>query len=104
MPYGLYKATAYYNKLEALRDWETAANKARLLGLADKVEEFKPDPSFGWRRIDACTAKLNSLTRQPEQRNDAETGQDCPLCGDSGIDPDSPDGLERDCPNCVGHS
>lgn len=36
--------------------------------------------------------------------DEADLWQDCPICGDSGIDPDSPDGLERPCPNCGGHS
>lgn len=57
----------------------------------------------------ACTEKFTILTacqiRDAQLRNEAdEAGHDCPICNDSGIDPDSPDGLERPCPNCDGQS
>lgn len=81
MPYGLNKATNYYNKLEALRDWEEIANKALLLGAINSLDEYRPNPSFGWRRIDAITAKLKALVRVVEQRDEAvDAGQKSLSC------------------------
>lgn len=72
MPYGLNKATNYYNKLEAWRDWGAIAEQARLLGLGEQVDNLRPADNFGWRKIDACIARLRSVIRDAELRNEAE--------------------------------
>lgn len=61
MPKGLAKATNYYNRLEAWRDWEKALADAGNVPVAT-IAAIAPQPEYGWRRIDKCTAKLKALT------------------------------------------
>lgn len=57
MPAGLTKATNYYNRLAAWRDWEAIA--ARHPEIAAR---FAPRPNAGWRTIDKAIAKLRQTT------------------------------------------
>lgn len=61
MPYGLNKATNYYNKLEAWRDWKAVEKQALSLGLQDKAFELAPANFWPWKKIDAQTAKLRKV-------------------------------------------
>ena len=70
MPYGLNKATNYYNKLEAWRDWKTTFEAARCLGLEQQAIDLAPMANWSWKKIDAQTTKLRELiTAQREARN-----------------------------------
>jgi hypothetical protein len=57
---GLWKATNYYNRLEAWRDWEKLLATAGNVPLGE-VLRVAPKPEYGWRRIDKCIAKLREL-------------------------------------------
>jgi hypothetical protein len=61
MPYGLNKATNYYNKIEAWKDWEKAYTLAQSLGLQNVADSFRPFPYWPWKKIDARTAKLKTI-------------------------------------------
>ena len=64
--YGLHKATAYYNKIEALKDWADLVNAAKCVRVAENMA-IAPKPEFGWKRIDKCTAKLRELIEKYQQ-------------------------------------
>lgn len=61
MLHGLKKATNYYNKLEAWKDWQTMLATAQTLGLEEQALALMPQENWSWRRIDKQTAKLNEL-------------------------------------------
>jgi len=71
---GLYKATGYYQTLEAREDWERIAQQAIDAGSPELVEKFRPKDGWGWRRIDRCIAKLRSALLESEK--DAPTAPD----------------------------
>lgn len=50
---GLIKATAYYNKIEAWKDWRKLAGQHPEL-----ATQFQPPADAGWKRIDNATGKL----------------------------------------------
>lgn len=52
-PKGLIKATAYYNNIEARKDWERLAAQ-----YPELAKQFEPPPNAGYRKIDKCIAKL----------------------------------------------
>lgn len=53
MPRGLIKATAYYNNIEARKDWARIA--AQYPAIAAR---FAPPENAGWRKIDRAIAKV----------------------------------------------
>lgn len=53
MPRGLIKATAYYNNIEARKDWEKIAAQ-----YPDIAARFAPPENAGWRKIDKAIAKV----------------------------------------------
>jgi hypothetical protein len=61
MPAGLAKATNYYNRQEAWKDWLQAAKIAHYFGLSKFVKELQPDAAAGWKKIDGQTHKLRVL-------------------------------------------
>ena len=61
MPYGLIKATHYYNKLEAWKDWKAAYEKAKSIGLEEQAIDLAPMTNWSWKKIDKQTAKLKEL-------------------------------------------
>jgi hypothetical protein len=75
MSYGLLKASNYYNKLEAWRDWKSLAVVAQRRGLEHLVLELAPMTNWGWRKIDAQTAKLRAALEQQPQVTVKEEGQ-----------------------------
>lgn len=58
MPRGLSKATNYYNRLEAWRDWRKLASEVEGAGLIDLVVKYAPPETAGWRKIDKAIADL----------------------------------------------
>jgi len=57
----------YYNKIEAIKDWNNIAGEAVSNGHVELVLKFKPDESMGWRAIDARIEKLRQAIRDAEQ-------------------------------------
>lgn len=58
MARGLNIATNYYNRIEALKDFNSLAKIVIDAGQAQLAIKHQPDMSFGWRKIDKCTAAL----------------------------------------------
>jgi hypothetical protein len=58
--YGLHKATAYYNKLEAWRDWDAMVQRAGNVSVHE-LARIAPKPTAGWKTIDNAIAKLRKL-------------------------------------------
>jgi hypothetical protein len=58
MPKGLGKATNYYNRLEAIHDWNKLASEVSAAGMSDLAAQYRPDESDGWRKIDKAIAAL----------------------------------------------
>ena len=58
MPKGLSKATNYYNRLEAQRDWKRISQEANDSGFGELVAKHTPPEGAGWRKIDKCIAAL----------------------------------------------
>lgn len=105
MPAGLNKATNYYNKLEALRDWRCTVAEAESLGLGEEARRVAPADHFGWRRIDKCTSKLRGIIRDAQLRFGADdAGQDCPSCYGTGYKRISPTILAKCEHNVSGQS
>lgn len=102
MPDMIDKTHRLYNAMiEALNNfyWDNSISPDET---AARLDEFAAEVS---RLSKFIRDNAPPLTRDAEQRNGADVaGQDCPICNDSGVDPDSPDGLERLCPNCGGQS
>lgn len=65
MPRGLAKATNYYNRLEALRDWNRLATEVSNAGMSDLAAKYRPNDGDGWRKIDKKTAALREAAAQP---------------------------------------
>jgi hypothetical protein len=57
MPRGLIKATAYYNKIEALKDWQKLADE---INDPEVTEKYKPLPTDGWKTVDKKIAKMRA--------------------------------------------
>jgi len=49
----------YYNRLQAWRDWEALANKAKETGV--DVAKYAPQQDAGWRKIDKAIGKLRQV-------------------------------------------
>ena len=64
---GLYKATGYWNTVEAKKDWLRIEKQATELGLASEAEELKPGDGDGWRTIDKRIAKLRVLIQATDR-------------------------------------
>jgi hypothetical protein len=64
MPKGLAKATNYYNRLEAWRDWNKLATKVSNAGKSDLVEKYRPAEDAGWRKVDKAIAALREAFQQ----------------------------------------
>ena len=60
MPAGLNKATNYYNRVEAWRDWHKLATQVCDAGMPELVRKYAPLETFGWRKVDKCIAKLRA--------------------------------------------
>jgi len=58
MVIGLIKATHYYSKLEAIKDWNKLVERAKAMGREDLVEKFQYKEKAGHRTIDKQAAKL----------------------------------------------
>ncbi len=58
MPYGLTKATNYYNKLEAWKLWRSTQKEALAKGFTDQAIDLAPRTNDSWRRIDKATQAL----------------------------------------------
>lgn len=67
MPKGLGKATNYYNRLEAWRDWGKIANQVMQAGRVDLVQKFAPPDSAGWRKIDKAISALREAFQHSVQ-------------------------------------
>jgi len=72
MSTGLLKASNYYNRQQAWRDWGRIAGKARLDGYDDLVDRYSPPADAGWRKIDKCIAGLRAAlaSRSRSREND----------------------------------
>lgn len=78
MPYGLKKATNYYNKLEAWRDWQVTAKKALAAGMPEEmINSIAPAEFWPWRKIDQRTSILAKflLKFKPEEFGIREAGK-----------------------------
>ena len=64
---GLYKATGYYNTLQAKEDWRALEQQAIAAGLADIAQELRPLDNAGWRTIDKQIARLRTYIRQVDK-------------------------------------
>ena len=60
MPMGLAKATNYYNKLEAWKDWLHLAKQAHAAGQTLLVRKYQPADNAGWKTIDKRLAALRA--------------------------------------------
>jgi hypothetical protein len=60
MPKGLAKATAYFNQLAALADWQKLSAEMTAAGFADLVAECQPPQGASWRKIDKASARLKA--------------------------------------------
>ena len=58
MAWGLIKASNYYNKIEAIKDWQRLVERAELLGRSDLVGKFQYKESAGVKTIDRQAMKL----------------------------------------------
>lgn len=68
MPRGLIKATAYFNNLEAWKDWQKIKEQAIAAGLADLAEQLQPPEEAGWRKVDKAKAKLRKAIQEREEQ------------------------------------
>lgn len=64
MPYGLIKATNYYNRIEAWRDWRMIYAQSCAIGMQMEADDLKPPLNSGWREIDKRIAKLRKAIKQ----------------------------------------
>ena len=64
----------YYNKIEAIKDWNNFAGECVAAGHADLVLKFRPDESMGWRAIDARIEKLREAVRAAQLLREAKSG------------------------------
>jgi hypothetical protein len=64
-PRGLIKATAYYNNLEAWKDWNQLA-----IQYPEFAKQFTPPVNAGWRKVDKCTAKLKAAIQSGQYKLD----------------------------------
>ena len=72
MPKGLAKATNYYNRLEALRDWQRVCQDARKIGMSEEeIGQYAPPDGAGWKTIDKHIAKLREAFPQSVEEWDA---------------------------------
>ena len=68
MPRGLLKASAYYNNLEARKDWAKIAKKYPEIAV-----KFAPPAGAGFRKIDKCIAKVRAaIEEEPPQQMEME--------------------------------
>lgn len=58
IPFGLIKATNYYNRIEAWKDWNGLTERVCEAGYFDLIEKYRPDKDVGWRKIDKATEAL----------------------------------------------
>ena len=82
MPYGLTKATNYYQKIEAWRDWNALAKKIAAAGYGDLVLDNEPPAGAGWRKVDKYIASLRAAYQQAVEQSVQPDGAYC-LCGGS---------------------
>jgi len=75
MPKGLGKATNYYNRLEAWRDWNVYAKKVEQAGRGDLVKKFTPPENAGWRKVDKAIAALREAFQQSVNQTAKESGE-----------------------------
>jgi len=64
---GLYKATGYYNTLQAKEDWQAIEQQAIAAGLADIAQELRPPENAGWRIIDKRIGKLRTRIQRADE-------------------------------------
>lgn len=67
MPRGLIKATNYYNKIEAWKDWNRLADQAVAAGKTELALKHRPPDNAGWRTIDKQRHKLEAELAQGEE-------------------------------------
>jgi len=48
----------YYNRIEAVKDWNRLATEVSEAGYAELARKHKPANDAGWKRIDKATAAL----------------------------------------------
>lgn len=60
----------YYNRIEALRDWRSMADRAIAAGRADLVEMHAPAANAGWRTIDKAIAALRAAMADEEVQSE----------------------------------
>ncbi len=56
---GLIKASAYYNNIEARKDWERIAAQ-----YPDLAAQFAPPANAGWHKIDKAIAKVRAAAAE----------------------------------------
>jgi hypothetical protein len=64
MPYGLKKATNYYQRIEAWKDWRALFEEAKKRGLFDQAILLYPPDTAGWRTIDKQIGKLRKIIEE----------------------------------------
>jgi rubrerythrin len=88
MPRGLTKATNYYQKIEAWRDWNAMAKKIAHEGYGDLVLDNTPPDGAGWRTVDKFIARLRSAYQSAVEHSVHPTGLWlCKNCGESTDEP-----------------
>lgn len=54
----LARISNYYNRIEAVKDWNELVMKAYEMGHGDLAAKHKPQPDSGWRKIDKAIKNL----------------------------------------------
>jgi hypothetical protein len=60
----LARLTNAANRIEARRDWNALADKAKAAGLDADVNRLQPPPTAGWRTIDKRIARLRERLQE----------------------------------------
>lgn len=57
----------YYNRIEAIKDWNALVLKAYDTGHGDLATKYKPAPEAGWRLIDKSIESLRKALQEIEK-------------------------------------
>jgi hypothetical protein len=63
---GLWKSTAYWNNVEARKDWNVLADELVAQGYGELVAQHKPPDDAGWRKIDKAIAALKAAVAKEQ--------------------------------------
>lgn len=56
----LSRISNHANRIQSVKDWGYVAQKAITAGRRDIVYANTPEPEWGWRKVDQCTAAIRA--------------------------------------------